>query len=82
MTTMKTTRQTKWTVVLALAVGLCGGAALAKTKAQCKRDVKEFVKQCEKVCGQQLEKKNAKAADGCRKNCQDQATAFEKECDK
>ena len=82
MTTMKTTRTTKWTVGLALVVGLFGGAALAKNKAQCKRDVKEFIKQCEKVCGQQLEKKNPKAAEGCRKNCQDQSAAFEKECDK
>lgn len=48
--------------------------------AQCKKDCKEFVSQCEKSCDTQLKKKDTsgKATAGCKKNCND----FVKQCEK
>jgi hypothetical protein len=64
----------------AMIFALIGGAAVAKDRAQCQREIKEFAQQCERVCAQQLSKKNPKAAEACKGNCRSQTAKFEKGC--
>ena len=77
MKTMTRTIRAGWLVLM---LSLVGGAALAKTPAQCQRDLKEVRKQCDKACGGDLEKSNAKGAEACRKACSDQMAKIEKRC--
>jgi hypothetical protein len=74
------TMKTPATKLAALLVVLLGPLADAKPRAQCHRDVKEFVRQCEKAC-EQTQKKNPRAADGCKNMCRTQSVQFDKGCD-
>lgn len=74
------TMKTHATKVAVIVLALVSTAAIAKSRAQCHRDVKEFVRQCEKACDQ-TQKKNPRAAEGCKNNCRNQSAQFEKGCD-